>query len=104
MADGRTWIRGHQRVTCTPGSALEEGGDPTWKIVGWHSKGLETMSVDRPLFSEVADQVMTADALIRARRSIHEKHVLEFLLNPVGFKRPHPLFSVMRAIVIPESR
>ncbi len=94
MGGGRSWIRGHQKVTWTPEPALEEGADPTWKIVGWHNEGLETMSVRRPLFSDVLDQVLAPKALVRARRSIHEEHVLNMLLRVEGFAPPHPFFQI----------
>lgn len=93
MQSARRWIRGQQKVTWTPGPVLK-GGERSWKVVGWRGEGLEAMSVERPLFSEVLDQVVTTDALARARRSIQEEHVLSLLLREKGFRPPGPLFQV----------
>ena len=86
VAEGRTWFRGELIVTWTAGPSLEEGGPPTWSIVGWRSEELKTMSVDRPLFAEVLDDALEPEALLAARRSIHEEISLEYLLDPEAFE------------------
>ncbi len=88
VAEGRTWFRGELMVTWTAGPSLEAGGPPTWSIVSWRSEELKTMSVDRPLFAEVLDEALDAEALVAARRSIHEELSLEYLLDPEAFEQP----------------
>ncbi|MCH7858034.1 MAG: hypothetical protein IIB37_14890, partial [Gemmatimonadetes bacterium] len=80
VAQSRIWLRGELTVTWAAGPSFEVDGPPTWNIVGWRSGELKTMSVDRPLFAEVLDQVLEPEALLAARRSIQEEYVLESLL------------------------
>ncbi len=94
VAEGRIWLRGELTVTWATGPPLEEGGPPTWSIVGWRSEELKTMSVDRPLFAEVLDHALEPEALPTARRSIHEELVLEYLLDPEAFEPPTPFFHI----------
>ena len=94
VAQSRIWLRGELTVTWAAGPSFEVDGPPTWNIVGWRSGELKTMSVDRPLFAEVLDQVLEPEALLAARRSIQEEYVLESLLNQDGFKRPTPYFDI----------
>ncbi|MCH7935451.1 MAG: hypothetical protein IIC36_15780, partial [Gemmatimonadetes bacterium] len=49
VAEARIWLRSELTVTWAAGPSLEESGPPTWRIVGWRSGELKTMSVDRPL-------------------------------------------------------
>ena len=94
VAQSRIWLRGELTVTWAAGPSLEPGGPPTWNIVGWRSGELKTMSVDRPLFAEVLDQALEPEALLAARRSIHEEFVLEYLLDQEGFEKPTPYFGL----------
>ena len=93
VAEGLTWLRGELMVTWTAGPSLEDGGPPTWSIVGWRSEELKTMSVDRPLFAEVLDDALEPEALVAARRSIHEELVLKHLLDPEA-PEPHRYFGL----------
>ncbi len=93
-AEGQVWLRGELTVTWAPGPSLEAGGPPTWSIVGWRSEELKTMSVDRPLFAEVLDEALEPEALVAARRSIHQELVLEYLLDPEAFELPTPYFDI----------
>ena len=97
VAQDRIWLRGEATLTWAPGPSLEEGGPPTWSIVGWRSDELKTMSIDRPLFAEVLDQALEPEALQAARRSIHEEFVLEYLLDPESFENPSPFFEIPAA-------
>ena len=97
VEERRIWLRGDLTVTWAPGPSLEEGGPPTWRIVGWRSGKLSTMSVDRPLFAEVLDHALEPRALRAARRSIHEEFVLEYLLDPEAFESPTPFFEIPSA-------
>ena len=97
VPDGRLWVRGDLAVTWAAGAPLEKDGPPTWSIVEWRTEELRTMAADRPLFTEVLDRVLKPEALVPARRSIHEEFVLEYLLDPDGFQRPTPYFDVQSA-------
>ena len=88
ITEDRIWLRGKLNVTWAAGPSLEADGPPTWSIVGWRSGELKTMSVDRPLFAEVLDYALEPEALLAARRSIHEEFVLEYLLDPEAFEQP----------------
>lgn len=90
VGEDQIWLRGELTVTWAPGPSLEDGGPPTWSIVGWRSEELKSMSVDRPLFAEVLDHTLEPEALLAARRSIHEEFVLEYLLDPNAFESPTP--------------
>ena len=94
VGEDRIWLRGELTVTWAPGPSLEDGGPPTWSIVGWRSEELKSMSVDRPLFAEVLDHTLKPEALLAARRSIHEEFVLEYLLDPNAFESPTPFFQI----------
>ena len=94
VAEDRIWLRGELTVTWATGPSLEEGGPPTWSIVGWRSEELKSMSVDRPLFAEVLDHTLEPEALLAARRSIHEELVLEYLLDQDAFESPTPFFHI----------
>ena len=88
VGEDQIWLRGELTVTWAPGPSLEDGGPPTWSIVGWRSEELKSMSVDRPLFAEVLDHTLEPEALLAARRSIHEEFVLEYLLDQDAFESP----------------
>ncbi len=94
VGEDRIWLHGELTVTWAPGPSLEDGGPPTWSIVGWRSEELKSMSVDRPLFAEVLDHTLKPEALLAARRSIHEEFVLEYLLDPNAFESPTPFFQI----------
>ena len=94
VADGRIWLRGELTVTWASGPSLEEGGPPTWSIIGWRSEELKTMSVDLPLFADVLDHTLEPEALLAARRSIHEEFALKYLLDPNAFESPTLFFSL----------
>jgi len=94
VGEDRIWLRGELTVTWAPGPSLEDGWTPTWSIVGWQSEELKSMTVDRPLFAEVLDQALEPEALLAARRSIHEEFVLEYLLDPNAFQSPTPFFHL----------
>ena len=94
VGEDRIWLHGELTVTWAPGPSLEDGGAPTWSIVGWRSEELKSMSVDRPLFAEVLDHALEPEALLAARRSIHEELVLEYLLDPNAFESPTPFFNL----------
>ncbi|MXY31247.1 MAG: VCBS repeat-containing protein [Gammaproteobacteria bacterium] len=97
VPDGRLWLRGDLTVTWAAGAPLQEDGPPTWSIVEWRTGELRTMAADRLLFAEVLDQVLEPEALVPARRSIHEEFVLEYLLDPDGFQLPTPYFDPQSA-------
>ncbi len=97
VPDGRLWLRGDLSVTWAAGPPLVEDGPPTWSIAEWRTGALRTMGVDHLLFAEVLDQVLEAEALGPARRSIHEEFVLEYLLDPDGFQLPTPYFDPQSA-------
>ena len=94
VGEDRIWLRGELTITWAAGPSLDEVGPPTWSIVGWRSKELKTMSVDRPLFADVLDQALDPEALAAARRSKHEEFVLEYLLDQEGFESPIPFFEI----------
>ncbi|MCZ6508243.1 MAG: hypothetical protein O7A04_09400, partial [Acidobacteria bacterium] len=94
ITEDRIWLRGKLNVTWAAGPSLEADGPPTWSIVGWRSGELKTMSVDRPLFAEVLDYALEPEALLAARRSIHEEFVLEYLLDREAFEPPNPNFKI----------
>lgn len=97
VAERHVWLRG--KLTLTWASGPPQPGDsiPTWNVVGWRSEELKTMAADRPLFAEVLDGALAPEALAAARRSIHEELVLEYLLDPEGFERPHRFFELTAA-------
>ena len=95
--EDRVWLRGRLTVTWGAGPSSEEGGPPTWNIVGWRSEDLKTMSVDRPLFAEVLDHALEPEALSSARRSLHEELVLEYLLDGEPSEEPVEFFEIPSA-------
>jgi len=63
-----------------------------WRIERIAAKKLELTANARPLFAEVLDQVIpNADSLEKARQSLHEEMVVEFLTK--GRKWPKPYLS-----------
>ncbi|MDP6539759.1 MAG: VCBS repeat-containing protein [Planctomycetota bacterium] len=99
---GRTeWTRGRLEVTWEADGEAAGGAVRSWRIVSWLSGGLRTLSVERPLFSDVLEEATAPADAMRARRSIHEEHVLELLLRRQGAPTtsparplPHPLFQL----------
>ncbi len=94
VSGGRLSLRGELTVRWASMSSSEGAGQPTWSIVEWQSGELETLSVDRPLFAEVLGHALEPEALLPARRSIHEELALEYLLDPDGFQSPTPFFDL----------
>lgn len=97
VAGGRLWLRADLKVTWAAGPPVGKDGPPSWSITEWRTGELRTMVADHPLFAEVLDQVLETDALGPARRSIHEEFVLEWLLDPEGFRSPTPYFDPQSA-------
>ena len=70
--------------------ALNEGAN--WRIVEWHTQSLSTMETLKRPFDEVLEQALPdPDDLTRARRSIHEEMVIQLLLDPKNFEKPHSI-------------
>lgn len=78
----------------------DAGEDTTaiWQIYDWRTDSLKTIETDRKLFTEVLDNVVvdTSD-LAHARDSIHERLVIQSVLDKENFKKPHKAF-ISRAL------
>lgn len=74
----------------------ESVGDTTaiWQIYDWRTHSFESVETDQKLFAEVLDQaIVNREVLERARTSIHERLVVEMVLDKENFKKPHKEFS-----------
>ncbi|MFK5956738.1 MAG: VCBS repeat-containing protein [Planctomycetota bacterium] len=61
-----------------------------WRIFAWECRSLEFMQSDLAIFTEVLDEVVTDTSdLARARRSVHEEMVVEFLEKGRKWKKPY---------------
>ncbi len=74
-----------------PGSTWETPiAEQDWRIFSWRCQALQFLQTDQPLFVEVLDQVLPDKALLeRARRSVHEEMVAEFLEKGRKWKKPY---------------
>jgi hypothetical protein len=76
------------------GSAASDDSDGVaadWEIVGWRTLGGRTTELATTLYREVLDEALRdPEARARARESIHERMVSEFLLGRRA--APHPYF------------
>ncbi|MDX1744942.1 MAG: VCBS repeat-containing protein, partial [Halobacteriales archaeon] len=90
------WIHTTQDVTWRRQATVTEDGEAVWKITGWESHDVDVMQVEQTLFAEVLDEVLDPDDLARARRSIHEEMVLDYLIarERGEAERPHEFFTV----------
>ncbi|MEE8522974.1 MAG: VCBS repeat-containing protein [Thermoanaerobaculia bacterium] len=73
----------------------ESSDAPDWRITSWRSRPVDEQTADRLLFEESLADMLPAAALARARRSIHEEHVIAFLGHPQAFRPPHPQFDTV---------
>jgi hypothetical protein len=56
--------------------------DATWLVHGWHTKALDVILAERPIFAEVLDRALPdPDTRRRARQSLHEQLVLNSTLD-----------------------
>ncbi|MDA0668079.1 MAG: VCBS repeat-containing protein [Planctomycetota bacterium] len=61
-----------------------------WKIFAWECRSMEFLQSDLPLFVEVLEEVLpNASDQKRARRSIHEEMVVEFLEKGRKWEKPY---------------
>lgn len=61
-----------------------------WKIFAWECRSMEFLQSDLPIFAEVLNEVLpNASDQKRARRSIHEEMVVEFLEKGRQWKKPY---------------
>lgn len=66
---------------------------PPWRIHVFETKGATATTSTDLFFEEVAqDLIPDGDDRRRARRSIHEEYVIEWLTNE-DFEKPHPFFT-----------
>ena len=68
-------------------------GEAQWRLAAWHTRSLEWLAVERPLFREVLDAALPDPETRRlARRSRHEELVEARLRDADTFRPPHPHF------------
>ena len=80
---------------------LQEGSDwnddvveQEWRIFRWACRSMEFQQSDLPLFEEVLDQLIPdPQDLERARRSVHEEMIVEFLEEGSDWKKPYPAWQ-----------
>ena len=67
------------------------GGVGVWRIAEWRPRSVEMFDADQLLFADVLDTALDAPVLRRARRSIHEEKLIEYLRDPEvsNFKPTH---------------
>ena len=75
----------------------ERGEDEAsfWHIYDWRTTTFKTTEIDQPLFVDVLDSaIVDPSDLARARDSIHERLVVQYLRDPENFKKPHKYFNI----------
>ncbi len=89
-------IKSQQIVRWRKQPGLVEDKGAAWRIYDWRIQHFKTIETDQKLFTEVLDSVLVDSSdLARARDSIHEQLVLEFLLDKKNFKKPHENFQLV---------
>ncbi|RMD88458.1 MAG: VCBS repeat-containing protein [Calditrichaeota bacterium] len=82
----RLMVRWKKQSSASDGSAQ-------WKIYDWRTESFKTIETDQKLFTEVLDQsINNPKVLKRARQSIHERYIVQMVLDPEHFKKPHKAF------------
>ena len=72
------------------------GEEPDWRIAEWRTEQFDVLESASPLFEEVlAHALVDRSKLARARDSIHERHVVDFILRREGWAPPHRYFTVL---------
>ncbi|MHC4822541.1 MAG: FG-GAP repeat domain-containing protein [Planctomycetota bacterium] len=80
---------------------LQEGSDwsdgvegQDWRIFRWACRSMDLQQSDLPLFEEVLDRLVPdQEDLERARRSVHEEMVAEFLAKGKDWEKPYPAWQ-----------
>ncbi|MCH7892076.1 MAG: S46 family peptidase, partial [Gemmatimonadetes bacterium] len=89
------WINGVHTVRWKKGPARGENEDPDWRIYYWGTESLATIEAEHLPFVEVFNAaIVDPSDLERARTSIHEQLVTQFILDPENFEKPHELFRI----------
>jgi hypothetical protein len=72
-----------------------DGEDADWRIIRWKTSSLEVLGASAPLFEEVLASVLSdRDELARARDSVHERLIVDFILDRDNVELPHEHFTV----------
>ncbi|MBN4059020.1 VCBS repeat-containing protein [Endomicrobium sp. AH-315-J14] len=66
-----------------------------WRIDRWATRSFETFDAPTMMFEEVLDRALGPGVLERARRSLHEEHVQDWLVQRDAFEKPHEHFSMI---------
>ena len=86
-------VKSLQEIRLRKHPPADAQGEPMWLISRWRAVRFETTETERRLFHEALDQaVPDPTARTRARTSIHEQRVIDFITTG---KRPDPLFEVV---------
>lgn len=65
--------------------------DPAWRIERWQTVSVQDQRTDRPLLRENLARMLSDPAqLERARQSIHEAYVIDYIQHPDTFENPGP--------------
>jgi hypothetical protein len=87
-------IHGVQDVVWRNLMPEQSGEEADWRIVEWSTRRFEVLDASAPLFEEVLGSVLTKPReLARARDSIHERLIVEFVLDQENFEVPHLHFT-----------
>lgn len=65
-----------------------------WLIDSWETRSLATDDAPALLYEDVVEASLSADDAARARRSVHEDHVVRYYTEGDAFERPHAYFGV----------
>jgi hypothetical protein len=86
------WVKASLQLLWRRNEAADSKEIP-WNIASMQTEKFEVMAAQQLLFAEVLDRVMDVDDVVKARRSIHEEAVLDWIIKREDFVNPNPFFS-----------